>query len=424
MRFFSLNNKRSIESLNSSDSTSDHSKFLEIIIYVLFLLGPLTGNIINVLFHVLSLEFQVSYDNILVAIPSFMFPFAITQLFSGSISDIKGRIPVLQIGLMLFGFAMILAALSISIEMYAIANILGGIGFGFINPVLIALMTDIAPPPDIPKKMGYLGASAALGVGLGPFIASQMIMIGWRSIYILFIIITFSCLLYFFFVKQPPPKIWKKSVIKDLLRQLSIEWRRPVVLLMILSVFLIAHGYIAVNIWTSKAIAGIIDESITGFILGLAGVGGALMGYLTGIIIKKRDVSIPLLIGTAIEIASLIILLLIGDITRSEVFIIFAVAWIMVGLSGGILFPTITYYSQVLSPKRRGALAGSLTAGYFIGIALVPTTLAPFSYMLGITGVYLAILILSLIFIFVVIMLYTLAKKSIEESKHSHKSNI
>ncbi|MCK4779995.1 MAG: hypothetical protein KAT57_07405, partial [Candidatus Lokiarchaeota archaeon] len=83
------------------------------------------------------------------------------------------------------------------------------------------------------------------------------------------------------------------------------------------------------------------------------------------------------------------------------------------GFSGGMLFTSITYYSQVLSPERRVVLAGLLTAGYFTGIALVPTTLAPFSNAFGITGIYSAILIASVIFIIVTILLYNLAKNII-----------
>ncbi|MHA1886009.1 MAG: MFS transporter, partial [Promethearchaeota archaeon] len=132
----SRNKKEIIES-------SRTPRFLEIVIYILFFFGPLTGNVIVVLFHTLATEFNVTQTSILVAIPAFMFPFAVTQLFSGAISDIKGRFPVLLFGLVLFGIGMILAASSISIEMYAVANILSGIGFGFINPVLIALMTDV-----------------------------------------------------------------------------------------------------------------------------------------------------------------------------------------------------------------------------------------------------------------------------------------
>ena len=146
-----------MSSSNIEESTigrSESHKFLQFVIYLLFFFGPLTGNVILVLFNTLSEEFNASISAVQVAIPAFMFPFAITQLFSGAISDIKGRFPVLFIGLIMFGVAMLLAALSISLELYIIANILGGIGFGFVNPVLISLMTDITSPPDIPKKNG------------------------------------------------------------------------------------------------------------------------------------------------------------------------------------------------------------------------------------------------------------------------------
>jgi len=381
---------------------------------MLFLFGPLTGNIIMVLFHVLSSEFNVSPNAILVAIPAFMFPFAITQLFSGVISDIKGRFPVLIIGLILFGVAMIIATLSFSLEIYAIANILGGIGFGFINPVLIALMTDISSPQNIPKKMGFLGASANLGVGLGPLIASQMILIGWRSIYILFVVISAFGLIYFISSTRPPQKVPEESRIKILLSQLSTELRRSVIILMVFSALLLSHTYLAINIWTSRILSGETDETLVGLVLGLAGIGAAITGALTGTMIKKKGIGIPLVFGSVLLFVSLAILLLVGDITQKEVFIVLAIGWIIAGLAGGTLFPAITYYSQVLSPERRGALAGLLTAAYFVGIALVPTTLAPISEMFGITGIYLSILGISLLFVFILSLLYILAKRAIQ----------
>jgi len=406
---------------NIQERPTNYSKLLEFVIFLLFLLGPLTGNIINVLFGVLSSYFHVTPDNLLIAIPAFMFPFAFTQIFSGAISDIKGRIPVLIGGLIMFTIAMLIAALSFNLEMYIIANIIGGIGFGFINPVLIALMTDITSPSNIPKKMGYLGASANLGVGIGPLIASQMILIGWQSIYVLFIVITCFCLIYFLIAKRPPQKIPEDSGIRILLSQISLEWRRFIVILMMVSAFLIAHTYIAINIWTSKILtqAHVLDETTIGIILGLAGVGAAITGLITGNLIKRKGVKIPLFIGSLILICSLTILLVIGDVSNPEIFIFLALGWILAGFSGGILFTTLTYYSQVLSPERRGVLAGLLTASYFTGIALVPITLAPFSNAFGITGIYSVILIASVIFIIVTILLYTLSKQIISENRKS-----
>ncbi|MFW9990398.1 MAG: MFS transporter [Candidatus Odinarchaeota archaeon] len=397
------------------ESPSDFSKLLEFVIFLLFFLGPLTGNIINVLFDVLSSEFQVTPDDILIAIPAFMFPFAITQIFSGAISDIKGRIPVLVFGLILFAIAMLIAALSLNLEMYVIANIIGGIGFGFINPVLIALMTDITSSSNIPKKMGYLGASANLGVGIGPIIASRMILIGWQSIYYLFIIITCCCLIFFLITSRPPQKILEESGIRILISQISQEWRRLIVILMMVSAFLLAHTYLAINIWTSKILteSNILDEETIGNILGLSGIGAAITGLITGFIIKQKGLKIPLIMGSLILFLSIMTLLIIGDISNSVKFIFMTIAWILTGFSGGILYTSLTYYCQILSPERRGVLAGLLTASYFTGIALVPTTLAPFSNAFGIIGIYWAIFFITIMFIMSIFLLKTLANHRI-----------
>ncbi len=392
---------------------SSYSRFLEFVIYLLFFLGPLTGNVIMVLFHVLSQDFQVSINAILIAIPAFMFPFAITQLFTGAISDIKGRIPVLIFGLLLFALAMLITTLSFNLEVYIISNILAGIGFGFINPVLIALMSDLTSPSKIPNKMGYLGATANLGVGIGPLVASQMIEISWRSVYILFLVITCFCLIYMFLTKRPPQRISKESSLKALMGQISKEMQKKVVVLLLISTFVYSHTYLAVTIWTSRALAGVVEESLTGIILGLAGVGGAIAGALGGNLIRKKGVRFTIFIGIITMLCSIIVLITIGDITREEVIIPLAVGWVVGGFAGGILFTSMAYYSQVLSPKRRGALAGLFTASYFIGIALVPTTLSPFSDNFGITGVYIAIFIISIIYTLVILILSKIASSAI-----------
>ena len=243
-------------------------------------------------------------------------------------------------------------------------------------------------------------------------------IINWQWIYVLFIIITSFCLVYFILAKRPPRNINEESVIREFLSQLSKEWRRLPVILMIFSAFLISHTYLAINIWTSKTlIVAHVPLPIIGVVLGLAGIGAAVTGILTGNLIKRKDAKYPLILGSLILLCSILILLILGDITIQEKFIFLSIGWILGGLSGGILFTSITYYSQVLSPERRGALAGSLTASYFTGIALVPITLAPFSNMYGIIGVYVAILITSIIFIMVTSLLYIFANRTFSEKR-------
>ena len=125
-------------------------------------------------------------------------------------------------------------------------------------------------------------------------------------------------------------------------------------------------------------------------------------------------IGITLLIGLISLLITTTLLIILGDVTRSEILIYVAICLLLAGVAGGILFPSIMFYSQILSPERRGALAGLLTAGYFIGIAFVPILYEPFFSMGGINAVYQAILIISVLLVLIVGILYTLAKRQVE----------
>ncbi|MFX1338944.1 MAG: MFS transporter [Promethearchaeota archaeon] len=396
------------------DEPHKQSKTIEIIIYLLFGFGPVTGNVILVLFGVLSKEFNVTPSTLLIAIPAFMVPFAIIQLFSGAISDVKGRFPVITLGLIIFGFGWFIAAISFTLLMFVVGNFLAGVGFGFVNPVLIALMTDITPPgPQIPKKMGYLGAVAAFGVGLGPFFAGQIVQIGWRYIYIIFILIVITSIIVLFTVKKPPQKAHGDLGPRVLISHIYQEIRRPTIILMIFSAFLISLTYLAIIIWTSRAFTGAVNESVIGILLSLVGIAGTISGLINGNMIKRIGIGFTLSVGLTSLLLTTFLLIYLGDITRSEITIYVALCLFLAGIAGGILFPSILYYSQILSPERRGALAGLLTAGYFIGNALVPAFYEPFFNAGGINAVYQIILIISILLVLIIGLLYTLAKRQI-----------
>ena len=387
---------------------------IQLVIYLLFALGPLTGNVILVLFGVLSTEFSVSPSAIPIAIPAFMFPFAITQLFSGAISDIKGRSQVILFGLIIFGIGMTVAAISFSLEMFIVANVLGGIGFGFVNPVLIALISDITPDPNIPPKMGYLGAVANLGVGLGPIIAGQMVVLGWRYLYLIFIIIILIGFIIIISLKNISQKSYQKPGMRVFFKHISQEIRRKVVLLLIFSAFLVSQTYLAIITWTSISFTGTVPPDTAGLVVGSAGITGAISGLIIGNIIKLKGVKIAIVIGLFFLFISIIIFLFLGNDPKwSELrILVFAtIGLIFTGGSGGILLPSIMYYSQTLSKARRGALAGLTTAGQFIGIALVPIIYDLIYHRGGIQMVYLTVLIISFLLVLIIIILYVLAKK-------------
>jgi DHA1 family tetracycline resistance protein-like MFS transporter len=297
--------------------------------------------------------------------------------------------------------------------MYALANVLGGIGFGFINPVLIALITDVTPKPDIAKKMGFLGAVASLGVGLGPLIAGQMVRYGWRSIYILFVVVTVCGIIAFAELRRHHRSEGIGGGLQVLLNHLSVELRRPVVILLVLTAFFVPLTYLAILIWTARALTGIINEATIGIILSMVGFSGAAAGISMGYIMKRWGVLIAIATGLVTLLIGVLILIGMSDFTAIGGLIYVAVALLLIGFAGGMLFPAVIFYSQVISPERSGTLAGAVTAFQFTGVALVPFIYAPF-FVQSIKAVYLAILVASIMLILIITALYFVARRMLQ----------
>jgi DHA1 family bicyclomycin/chloramphenicol resistance-like MFS transporter len=375
-------------------------RFIELAAYILFGVGPLIGNAVLTLLGPISAQFLLDPTVILVAIPAFMFPFAFIQLFSGAISDVYGRVSVIAGGLIVFLAGIALISFSSSIEIFALAHIVSGVGFGFTNPVLLALLSDCSAPEDIPQKMGIASALASVGVGLGPFIAGQMVILGWQYYYLLILSIVFLGLIAVAVAKRPPTQVHGETGISVLLESLSIELRKPVVALMLVTAFLVANAYLGTLVWTSRGLTGAVDETLTGLLLLGAGIFGATAGLLLNPMIKSRGYGSTIALGILSLFATMAIFILIGDITTPSSIPWVGLALILVGWAGGILFPLLITFSQIISPERRGVLAGVLTFAFFLGMALIPTIYEPL-FLIGMTPLYMGLLGVSvLLFVF------------------------
>ncbi|MHA2163518.1 MAG: MFS transporter [Candidatus Thorarchaeota archaeon] len=375
---------------------------LDVVAYSLFAIGPLVGNAVLVLLGPIAVEFGVNPTAVLIAVPAFMFPFAIVQLFSGALSDLFGRIPVIASGLAIYAAGLLLTGWSSTLDVYIIGNLISGLGFGFVNPVLLALLTDTVIPDVIPKRMGIAGALGALSVGLGPFIAGLIAAISWRSFYFLFLLITIVGAVAVFLSKSPPRIKPEGPVIRLLLRNLAIELRRPVILLLLISAFMVSMSYIGTLIWTSRGLTGAIGEDMTGILLLGAGVSGAIAGLVLGATARKRGMGASIGIAMIALVAALVLLIIVGDITTPSSIWLVGIALFIDGWAGGTLFPVLITYSQILSPDRRGVLSGVVSFSNFIGISLVPIIYEPL-FLQSITLVYYGILgvaILLAVFLF------------------------
>jgi DHA1 family bicyclomycin/chloramphenicol resistance-like MFS transporter len=118
----------------------------EVIVYVAGFTGPLAGNLVLALLGTLGEAWHVDPVDILLSIPAFMFPFAVMQLFSGTISDAYDRRTVLLVGLGTYAAGSALAAFSPSLGFFIVTRVIQGVGYAFVNPVLVALLSEVSSP--------------------------------------------------------------------------------------------------------------------------------------------------------------------------------------------------------------------------------------------------------------------------------------
>lgn len=174
--------------------------------YLIFLssvLGPLSTNGLIPLFPQLTTRFSLNSDAFIsFAFFVYMFPFAILQLFAGTFSDLTDKKKVVVGGYIIFFVGLIMGLLSILIGIYPLflmGFLFQGIGFSFMNPTILAILSIITPEKKEGLIMGIYNSSAGIGVSGGAILAGIFANIYWEGLFILNPIISVISLILFLY---------------------------------------------------------------------------------------------------------------------------------------------------------------------------------------------------------------------------------
>jgi DHA1 family multidrug resistance protein-like MFS transporter len=127
---------------------------------------------------------------LLVAISPFIQ--LVASPFWGSVSDRRGRKPVLVIGLLGYGISMLLFGLSTELWMLFVARGVGALLSAATMPTTMAYIGDSTSEQDRGGGMGALGAATGLGMVLGPALGG---LLGSESLSTPFFLTAGVCLL-------------------------------------------------------------------------------------------------------------------------------------------------------------------------------------------------------------------------------------
>jgi MFS family permease len=102
----------------------------------------------------------------------------------GRIADLRGRLPVLVMALVVFALGSLVTALAYDLPSMVVGRFLQGVGGGGLVPATLALVADLYPPQRRGVPLGVVSAVQELGSVLGPLFGALVLAVAdWRAIF-------------------------------------------------------------------------------------------------------------------------------------------------------------------------------------------------------------------------------------------------
>jgi len=387
------------------------------LILISSVLGPMSTNSLVPVFEQLRINYYLSSVTFIsLAFFVYMFPFAIIQLFAGSFSDVVDRKKVVYVGYLIFIFGLALTLSSIFLRRYFLflgGFLFQGIGFSFINPTILAILSIITPEKKEGLMMGLYNSSAGIGVSGGAIISGILANINWRILFIINPIITILSLIFFIYALRDCEALvcrtyetqgsrFKslKSKMVELYTQIRENFKINIILLGILGFFCFFSVITLTNTLNDQIRIGIPELSkieITNnvsFILTINGLISVGISPFSGYILNKvRPLSM-------MGLGFILMISMIGMPIANSIPTFMLVSF-TIYLGSAFIWPALFKKSMDLNPDARGTSSAIINSLRFLGYSMVGV----FYTILNIPVIYYLVLIfIGISFVIIIIL--------------------
>jgi len=136
--------------------------------------------------------FDVSTTAVNWGYATYILPFSVLLVVSGTIGERFGRRRVLTVTYIGFGLASLMCALAPNLEVFLVARGLQGTANAFVTPLLIAGLAELTPPERLGRAVGIYSSTQAAGGALGPWIGGIAADIDWRWAFVVVALSSFA----------------------------------------------------------------------------------------------------------------------------------------------------------------------------------------------------------------------------------------
>src|SRR4051794_36872991 len=156
---------------------------------------------LNVALPTLVKDLHASSSALQWIVDAYSLVFAGLLLTAGALGDRFGRRLALNGGLIVFGAASGLAALSHSSGQLIAARAVMGIGAAFVMPATLSVLAHVFPPNERPRAIAIWAGFAGVGAGLGQVSSGWLLQhFSWGSIFVTNVFVVAIALIAGFFL--------------------------------------------------------------------------------------------------------------------------------------------------------------------------------------------------------------------------------
>ena len=159
-------------------------------LYVGGFLGPFGGAMLIAIIPNVAAGLDASVTQVAAAITAYMVPFAVLQLFSGTLAERLGPRRVVRAGYIGFGAAALGCALAPEIWSFLAARAVMGASNAFLSPILLAALSEVVAPAVLGRTVGTFAAAQTAGLTFAPILGGVLGEISWRLAFVLVAIVS------------------------------------------------------------------------------------------------------------------------------------------------------------------------------------------------------------------------------------------
>ncbi len=329
------------------------------------------GGILPVLFAVLMGAFGVDRAALSFAIPAYMFPYAVVQLFSGGVSDLTSRRISLLIGYGGFGCATVFAGLAPNFGLFLLAQVFQGATNAFTSPLVMATLGDVVPPHRTSRAIGFFNTSTLAGTMIAPLAGGFLGDFSWRVPFIVIGVLNWALtawlIVWFRRHGSSVPRRERSQSLRADVREMASALGFQIVLLAVLS--FLASNAIRGAVYL---FADYLDQTWSihvasaGLILSTYGLAGLILGPFSGDLMERFGI----FRGVALSSVGVAGALLLMGLAPSPLW--FTVGNFLLGATSILAWTGLSTLAVNLAPQHRGAASSLFGSARFLAMAISP----------------------------------------------------